>query len=244
MHEILSRLKAGQRVLDLGASHGSFPAELTLAQVVRLDLEAIARTDAPRVAAVAERLPFAGQSFDAVIANHSLEHVADLNATLREIGRVLKPAGMFYAAVPDASTLADKLYKWLARGGGHVNSITDAEEFIRQVERESGLRIHTTRLLYSGFTFLHPANLDRRPPGRIWLLGGPSLSRLWLAVRLLRWIDRRWGTRLSVYGWAFWAGPVGCISMKAVQQVCLRCGSSMQGEFQPECWTCEKFSVE
>ena len=41
----------------------------------------------------AAHLPFATASFDAVISNHSLEHFAQLDAALVEIGRVLKRPG-------------------------------------------------------------------------------------------------------------------------------------------------------
>lgn len=42
--------------------------------------------------------PFPTGTFDAVIANHMLYHVANLDATLAEIRRVLKPGGTFFAA--------------------------------------------------------------------------------------------------------------------------------------------------
>ncbi|MBO0792518.1 MAG: class I SAM-dependent methyltransferase, partial [Ktedonobacteraceae bacterium] len=45
----------------------------------------------------AQALPFADESFDAVIANHMLYHIPDLNRALGEIQRVLKPSGHFYA---------------------------------------------------------------------------------------------------------------------------------------------------
>jgi ubiquinone/menaquinone biosynthesis C-methylase UbiE len=47
-------------------------------------------------------LPFDASIFDVVIANHMLYHVPDLNETLAEIKRVLKPAGMLYATTNGA----------------------------------------------------------------------------------------------------------------------------------------------
>ena len=41
----------------------------------------------------AERLPFDDASFDGVLVNEVLEHVADESASLREISRVLRPGG-------------------------------------------------------------------------------------------------------------------------------------------------------
>ncbi|HUZ16067.1 MAG TPA: methyltransferase domain-containing protein [Gaiellaceae bacterium] len=46
----------------------------------------------------AEALPFADESFDVVLANHMLYHVADRPAAFAEIRRVLVPGGLFHAA--------------------------------------------------------------------------------------------------------------------------------------------------
>ncbi len=46
----------------------------------------------------AQRLPFPDHSFDAVLANHMLYHVPDINQALSEVRRVLRPEGTFYAA--------------------------------------------------------------------------------------------------------------------------------------------------
>jgi len=46
----------------------------------------------------AQALPFASETFDAVIANHMLYHVTDRAGALAEIRRVLRPGGALYAA--------------------------------------------------------------------------------------------------------------------------------------------------
>src|SRR6266550_6951256 len=115
MDEILRNLRAGACVLDLGSLTGSFRADsYPDAVVVGLDLEAPAPgTIDGFVQADAVYLPFPDRSFDAVIANHSLEHIQQLPAALKEIGRVVRPEGSVYLAVPDASTFSDCLYCWI-----------------------------------------------------------------------------------------------------------------------------------
>jgi SAM-dependent methyltransferase len=46
----------------------------------------------------AQDLPFEDRSFDAVVANHMLYHLADLDRGLGEIHRVLRPAGTLHAS--------------------------------------------------------------------------------------------------------------------------------------------------
>jgi len=45
-------------------------------------------------------LPFADNTFDKVICSEVLEHIPDYQGALCEIGRVLKPGGLFCASVP------------------------------------------------------------------------------------------------------------------------------------------------
>src|SRR4051812_26475889 len=119
--EMLRMLPPGARVLDLGARTGSFRSPRPDLMVVRADLDAsLGRVPGLYVAGDAARLPFATAAFDAIVSNHSLEHFVELEPAVREIGRVLKPGGALYIAVPDATTITDRIYRWLGRGGGHV----------------------------------------------------------------------------------------------------------------------------
>ena len=45
-------------------------------------------------------LPFAGDSFDAIVCSHVLEHVADDRAAMSELRRVLRPGGWALVMVP------------------------------------------------------------------------------------------------------------------------------------------------
>jgi SAM-dependent methyltransferase len=55
----------------------------------------------------AQSIPFAGASFDALIANHMLYHVPDRPKALSEIRRVLRPGGRFYASTVGAAHLRE-----------------------------------------------------------------------------------------------------------------------------------------
>jgi ubiquinone/menaquinone biosynthesis C-methylase UbiE len=55
----------------------------------------------------AQALPFADDSFDAVIANHMLYHVPDRPKAFAEIRRVLRPDGRFFAATNGESHLRE-----------------------------------------------------------------------------------------------------------------------------------------
>jgi SAM-dependent methyltransferase len=232
MHEILQRLDGHARALDLGSRAGSFAASANRGITIRVDLNPAAQTgdDCQRfvdlaVAGDAAELPFASRSFDAVISNHSLEHFERLDEALGEIGRVLKPGGSLYVAVPDASTFTDRLYRWLARGGGHVNPFVSAEELTAHIARATGLPHVATRTLSTSLSFLNRRNMAGPAPLRIrWFvaLGEPALAAL---TAVLRWADKAAGTRLSVYGWAFYFGPPLAIDTARWSNACIRCGS-------------------
>jgi SAM-dependent methyltransferase len=230
VHEILRSLPLGSRLLDLGCASGSFSPEATLADVVRVDRDvpsALAK-DAKFVQADAASLPFEECTFDAVVSNHSLEHFADLEGALREVGRVIRPGASLFVAVPDASTLTDRLYRWLARGGGHVNAFTSPGETVALIERATGLPHVGTRTLCSSLSFLNRRNSPRPAPRRLLLVGAGYEWSLCLYVWISRRIDALLKTRLSIYGWAFYFGNiVGPVDAETWKNVCVRCGSGM-----------------
>jgi len=185
------------------------------------------------VQADAAHLPFRNHCFAAIILNHSLEHFINLAPALREMGRVSSPAGAMFVAVPDSSTLSDRLYRWLGRGGGHVNAFTSAADVAAVVEHATGLRHVATRTLCTSLSFLNRRNIpDGRLPRRAWLVGGGNETILRFATYLFRKFDRCFGTRTSIYGWAFYFGKVAQNpDPLAWTNVCIRCGSG-----HPSAW--------
>jgi SAM-dependent methyltransferase len=234
MDEILRNLQAGSRVLDLGCAGGSFARQATPADVVRVDLQAPkgGRDGAWFVQCDAARLPFADESYAAVISNHSLEHFVDLAGVLGEIGRVIRPDGSLFVAVPDASTLTDRIYRWLGRGGGHVNAFTSPASIAAEIERAAGLPHVATMVLYSSLSFLNRRTAPRPLPLRLLFVGAGYEWPLFLFAWLSRRLDRLLNTRTSIYGWAFYFGNiVEPIDAGAWVNVCLRCGSGCSASF-------------
>jgi SAM-dependent methyltransferase len=233
MKEILTHLPNGARVLDLGCAAGSYDAAAIAAFTVRADLEPpAASAGACSVVADAARLPFRSRVFDAVICNHSVEHFAELNASLAEIGRVLKACGAVFISVPDASTFTDRVYRWLARGGGHVNRFESAAALARRVEQLAVVDPVATATLCTSFSFLNRRNTSPPRPKKIALFLWGLEKPLICLNALLRIVDRRWRTRTSVYGWALYFGRVAePVGRWAATNVCVRCGQGHPSEW-------------
>ena len=235
MHEILQNLGPGQRVLDIGSNAGSFDATIGPFIAIRADLDRPSSSIPNFAQADAAHLPFADHSFDAVISNHSLEHFHDLTGSLSEIGRVLKPSGALFIAVPDASTFCDHLYRSLARGGGHVNAFTSAQELAGIIERATHLSHVSTRTLCTSLSYLNRKNRRVAGPRRLLLVGGGTEISLHVFTWFARLADRLFGTRLSVYGWALLFGNVAASEDSAAwTNVCIRCGSGTSSDWLHE----------
>jgi len=104
---------AGARVLDVGCAFGFGTRMLTKRyECVGLDGSpsylARAQRHVPRATFLqsrAEALPFAGESFDAVVCLEVLEHLADETPAIEDIRRVLRPGGELVLSVPHAGAL-------------------------------------------------------------------------------------------------------------------------------------------
>ncbi len=107
-----------RRLLEVGCGMGAFAerlaAENPTANVVATDqsqrlVELTAARGIDAHVADVMALPFADDSFDAVVAMWMLYHVPDLQQSLAEIRRVLRPDGILVAATNGDDHLADLL---------------------------------------------------------------------------------------------------------------------------------------
>ncbi len=106
---VLARLRANQRVLEIGTGLGFFTAELfpRCASYVGVEYDAGACAEsrsknkgAEIVQADARQLPFEESLFSFIVCLEVIEHLGDWQAGVRNIHRCLQPDGMAIISVP------------------------------------------------------------------------------------------------------------------------------------------------
>ncbi|MEN1726881.1 MAG: bifunctional 2-polyprenyl-6-hydroxyphenol methylase/3-demethylubiquinol 3-O-methyltransferase UbiG [Pseudomonadota bacterium] len=153
----------GKKVLDLGCAGGFMSEALEARSAIVTGIDpaeeaiAAARAHANQTGrditydiGVGEALPYADGSFDAVVCVDVLEHVADLQQTIREISRVLTPNGLFLFDTINRNPIA------------RLATITVAEDILRLLPRgthDPDLYIKPAELR----EFMNRAGLEPRP---------------------------------------------------------------------------------
>lgn len=112
---LLSEVRDGDRVLDLGCGAGEFTAQLAEAGAVAVGVDVAdaalrrARTRHPgldfRIAAIDGPLPLGDNEFDLVWASEVIEHVPDTARWLSEVRRVLAVGGRLLLTTPSHGRL-------------------------------------------------------------------------------------------------------------------------------------------
>ncbi len=127
--------------LDLGCHTGQFAEVVAgrggIERLVQTDLSPamLRRARGSRLAADEEFLPFRPRSFDLVVSVLSLHWVNDLPGALAQVSRVLKPDGLFLAAILGGGSLAELRQAWLTAeaalesgAGPHVSPFVDIRD--------------------------------------------------------------------------------------------------------------------
>jgi SAM-dependent methyltransferase len=149
--------RKGERVLEIGC--GLDTVLDFLPEVAGFTLDSLMRELAPlglspgirHSAGMIERIPFQRASFDRVVCLNVLDHVQSPTAGLREIARVLRPAGWLVLSVDTFSGRdywQKRLHKWWARTRGArtkhpwVFSRDDVERRLRVAGFEPRAALH------------------------------------------------------------------------------------------------------
>jgi SAM-dependent methyltransferase len=118
---VRAHLPPAGRLLDVGCGRGGLVEQLAhpLRQMMGIDPDWLSlhehRLNLPRAAAFSDDIPFAAGSFDVVFASWLLEHLERPSLTFNEIGRVLKPGGVFVFITPNGKHPLALLNRGLGR---------------------------------------------------------------------------------------------------------------------------------
>jgi SAM-dependent methyltransferase len=96
------------RILDVGCGPTKYPGSIGLDMNPSTAADVLCHLDHGG-------LPFRDNSFDQLRAEHIIEHVADIIATMEEFHRVTKPGGTIFIATPhytDFSSFRDPTHRW------------------------------------------------------------------------------------------------------------------------------------
>ena len=223
-------LHRGERVLDLGCGEGRHViSAYVLGEVHALGVDLSRKDLATAQARFAEfeeagndqkqldlteasalALPFPDASFDKVICSEVLEHIPDYRAALREIRRVLKPAGLLCISVPRRwpERLCWALSKrYHQTPGGHLR-IFRAERLWAEIEHLGfvGFHRHGAHALHSPYWWLRCLFWRQNESEQHWLvrqyhrlLVWDLLRAPWLTRTLERWLNPFMGKSIVFY---------------------------------------------
>jgi SAM-dependent methyltransferase len=183
IHQLWERFEPPRRVLDVGCAGGNLLAAVREAgnpEVQGVEpgpraAQAAARCGLTVFQGTLEEAGFPSDSFDTVVVSHTLEHVPDPLAFLREIQRILRSGGSLLLWLPNADSVEARLLGryWIGYDAPrHLTSFTTAT--LGKALARTGFRVVATRHEGVGLEWA-------------WAL------RLWLGERnpsLGRWLGR------------------------------------------------------
>jgi glycosyltransferase involved in cell wall biosynthesis/SAM-dependent methyltransferase len=158
LHHYLGREDLdGLAALDIGCSAGFIADELAHdgAATIGVDIDQFAVAAAQRsfghhvrfVLTSGDALPLPDDSLDIVVFNHIYEHVVDPEAVLKEIHRVLKPAGVAYLGLANKYGVMEPHYRlpflsWVPQAAAdrYVRVFGKADEYYEHFASRAGLK--------------------------------------------------------------------------------------------------------
>lgn len=169
--------RARGTALDLGAGEGSAVdpgsalrlRELGCARLIEIDFFRAHAFPPPRAvpalrlrADATQGLPIADGSIDLSVCMHVLEHLREPQRALREIARTLAHDGLVVIAVPDGSSLSDRLFRAYYRTmhsprqpgyDPHVQCLRSQD--VERLAANAGLRVLERVTISESFAWLH-----------------------------------------------------------------------------------------
>jgi len=149
--------------LDLAAGNGEFAVQLALRgfRVIAVDIDVAALVgardsdtqDIKWIGGDATALPFADGSFDVIVCNSALEHVADERRAVGEIRRVLKPGGRLILTTDSFPRRLSPWLRFTPTGWRHeeLQHAADLREAIQERHRTQ----HRVMRFYDPATLIH-----------------------------------------------------------------------------------------
>ena len=199
-------LRPESQILDLGCGRGGLVEQLEhpLNQVVGLDPDLNSlrehrlinnRPTLDRVNSQSQRLPFAKLSFDLIFASWVLEHLAHPKKDFGQIGRILRPGGVFVFITPNARHPLTTLNHLLGRFGKTQDKLV--ERFYGRVSADTFpayYRANTT----ADLELL--AKLGNMHLTTLYSIPDPSyLAFNKTAYRLSQWLDKRLSSERQIH---------------------------------------------
>ena len=186
----------------MGWSNAKFSAGCDMNEVALKDAGRLSKHKRLDLCDAGQHLPYPDKHFDLVFDNSAIEHIPDLQQSLREVARVLKPQGIFALNV-----LNHRYFEWWPKDRESIQAYRELQPFYHALTAEEwrrelaavGLEIQDLRGYFNQEASRTLALLDyefsgyyiRQRPSRLVseynsFLGGPR---------------RKWRRRISELSW-------------------------------------------